>query len=431
MAFKIKTEVKVGVVVVLTIGAFIWGFYFLKGKDLFKSEDTYYAVYKQVDGLTESSPVLINGLKMGLVREVRFVSDTDRNIFISFAVPKGQLIPVQSVAEIYSMDLMGSKGIRLNLTDTNVYHAPGDTLISGVEKDLKEQVSAQVLPLKSKAEDLLKSIDSVMIVIQYILNDNARDNLAKTFTSIKQTIQNLERTSIMLDTLMNSEKGKISRIFSNIESISTNLRNNNEELTKVINNFSAISDSLARSDIKGTVDNANKALTDAAVILEKIKKGEGSMGMLINNDSLYKNLESASLNLDKLLRDIKENPKKYLHFSVFDFGKTVIVDEDGNKVPKRNRRSDTLSDNSIYYKLQIKSARKPITNPQKELNGVSGYEEHFIAGWYKYTIGNFSSIENVKDYHSTMQQIFPSCFIVAYRGSEQISVSEAQKKEGI
>lgn len=335
MSFKIKTEVKVGVIVVLTIGAFIWGFYFLKGKDIFKSEDTYYAVYERIDGMSEASPVLINGLKIGTVRDVSFVNDTNRNILITIVVPKGQLIPLNTFAEIYSLDLMGSKGIRLVLNDTNVYHTPGDTLLAGIEKDLKEQVSAQVLPLKTKAEDLLKSIDSVMVVIQYILNENARDNLAKTFTSIKQTIQNLERTSITLDTLMISEKGKISRIFSNVESISMNLRNNNEQLTKVINNFSMISDSLAKSDIKGTIEYANKALTDASLIFDKINRGEGTMGMLLHNDSLYKNLESASSDLDKLLKDIRENPKRYLHFSVFDLGKTVIIDEDGNKVKKK------------------------------------------------------------------------------------------------
>ena len=431
MAFRIKSEVKVGIVALVTAGAFIWGYYFLKGKDVFNKEDIYYSVYTDVNGLGESSPVLVNGLKIGFVREVRFVNDTNRNILVSISLPKGYNIPILTVAEIFSLDLMGSKGVRLVLKDTNKYYSPGDTLKSDIEKDLKEQVSAQVLPLKLKAEELLKSIDSVMIVIQYILNENARENLAKTFLSIKQTIQNLEHASIALDTLMQNEKGKLSRIFTNIEAISLNLRNNNEQLSNAINNFSAISDSLAKSDLKNTIQNANKALVDANFILEKIKRGEGSLGMLLNNDSLYNNLESASHNLDKLLFDMKENPKRYLHFSIFDFGKTVIVDEDGNKVRKNPKKGDTLSDNNTYYKIQIRSARSPIKNIKQELKGVNNYEEHVVNGWYKYTIGNFSRVENCVEYHKTIKNDFPGCFIVAYRKGIQVSLYSEQQQDDI
>ena len=422
MALRIKTEIKVGIITLATVAAFIWGFYFLKGRDLLNSDDTYYAIYSNVNGLEESSPILVNGLKVGLVREVRFVNDTNRNILVSFSVPKGYRIPFMSTAEIFSLDLMGSKGIRINLKDTAVLHVPGDTLIGDMEKDLKEQVSAQVLPLKAKAEDLLKSIDSVMIVIQYILNENARDNIAKTFASIKFAVQNLEHTSIMLDTLMLSERGKLSRIFSNIESISTNLRNNNDQLSIAINNFAAISDSLAKSDLKSTIYEANKALVDANYLITKIKNGEGSLGMLLNNDSLYKNLEKASLDLDKLLKDIRENPKRYLHFSIFDLGKTVIVDESGNPVKKNRSNNDTTSDNSIYYKIQIKSARTPIRNISRELNGIEDYEVHVVDGWYKYTIGNFSVYENCTEYHKIVSEKFPGCFVVAYKGELQVPV---------
>lgn len=427
MAFRIRTEVKVGVIALITIGAFIWGYYFLKGKDLFKSEDIYYAVYPNVNGLAESSPVIINGMKVGLVRDVRFVNDTNRSIFVTFSLPMGHKVPLMTVAEIYSLDLMGSKGIRLILYDTNAYHSPGDTLLMGLEQDLKEQVSAQVLPLKLKAEELLKSIDSVMIVIQYILNENARDNLAKTFTSIKKTIQNLEHASIALDTLMQNEKSKLSRIFSNIESISANLRNNNDQLSKAISNFADISDSLAQSDLKNTIYNANKALTDANVILDKIKRGEGTMGMLLNNDSLYNNLERASLNLDKLLQDMRENPKRYLHFSIFDFGKTVIVDENGDKVKKSGKqdKNNEGADNTIWYKIQIRSARTPIRNIKQELKGIDEYEEHEVNGWYKYTIGNFTSLDNCADYYKSVREQFPGSFVVAYQGGMQVPVTSA------
>jgi len=423
MAFKIRTEIKAGIVVLVTVAAFFWGFYFLKGKDIFKSEDIYYAIYDRVDGLTESNPVLINGLKVGLVREVRFVGDLDRRIFVSFAFPKGSLIPDSSTAEIFSLDLMGSKAIRIVLSNAKSYYSPGDTLISEIEQNIQEQVNAQILPLKAKAEDLLSSIDSVMTVIQYIFDENTRDNLSKTFTSIKRTIQNLEHTTITLDTLLQNEKTKLSRIFSNIESISLNLRNNNEQLSVILTNFSQISDSLAQSQILSTINNANSALANANSIIEKINRGEGSIGMLINNDSLYNHLESASRNLDLLLEDIRENPKRYMHFSIFDFGRTVIVDSDGNKIKKKNKKSKATSDNTIEYKIQIRSAKSPITNHKHELKGINDFEEHFIAGWYKYTTGNFTNINEAVSFNENIKQLFPGSFIVAFQNGEQVPVS--------
>ena len=251
MAFKISNEVKVGFLVILTIGIAVWGFQFLKGKNLFESRSTYYVVYDRVDGMDESSPVLINGLKVGLVTDIRFLHDSLNRIIVKMLIDNEFKIPDSSIAEIYGADLMGSKAIRLNFSKINTkYYKSGDTLFSKIEQDLKSQVSAQMLPLKTKAEELMLSIDSVMSVIQNIFNENTRDNLSKTFSSIKETIKNLERTSISLDTLMQNEKYVLARIFANIESITSNLKNNNEKIALIINNFSAISDSLQKANIK-------------------------------------------------------------------------------------------------------------------------------------------------------------------------------------
>ena len=433
MAFKISNEVKVGILVVLTLALLVWGFQFLKGKNIFENRNSYYAVYDQVNGMSESSPVFINGLKVGLVTEIYFLpKDTLHRIVIKFMVDKDYLIPDSTVAEIYGAGIMESKAVRLVLSNIrDKYYLPGDTMISKIEGDLKSQVSAQMLPLKVKAEELMLSIDSVMSVVQNIFDENTRDNLSKTFASIKTTIQNLEHTSIALDTLMQNEKWVLSRVFANLESITNNLKNNNEQITKIMANLASVSDSLQQSNIKATILTANSVLLQANTIIGKINRGEGTLGMLINNDTLYKNIESASRNLDKLMIDLRENPKRYVHFSVFDFGRTTIVDEDGNKVrnkPKSESQDSTSrSDNTIIYKIQIRSAKRQIPVHSKEFKGMENVQENLVDGWYKYTLGTFNSLNDAALYHENVLTQFPDAFIVAYQGARQVPVR--QKKE--
>ncbi len=421
----------------MSIGITIWGINYLNGNNFFVQENKYYAVYDRIDGLVESSPVMIKGLKVGQVNNISFVSDSLNNklqVLVSFVVNNEIKIPDSSIAEITSIDLMGSKAIYLNLSPKIQYHEIGDTLLSSIEQGLKDQVSQQMLPLKMKAEDLMSSIDSVMTVIQYIFNDATRDNLSKTFSSIKKTIQNLESASISLDTLMKNEKGKLSRIFTHIESITANLNNNSDKLNNIISNFSVISDSLAKAEIAGTINKANEALTQANDIITKINNGEGSLGALLNNDTLYHNLDKAAYDLDMLLKDIEQNPKKYLHFSIFDFGKTYILDENGNKIKPNKRRNgnkpektslNIINDNKIYYKVQIKSSIKPIDLNARELKGIKNIDEIYTGGRYKYAIGNEQNFEKVKQLQYEIRAIFPDAFVIAVKNGEIIPLHEA------
>lgn len=432
MAFKISNEVKVGVLVFIAICLSIWGYHFLKGKNYFESRNSFYVVYDRVDGLSESSPVLINGLKVGVVTDISFSYDTLNRIIVKMLVDNNYKIPDSSFAEIYSVDLMGSKAIRLNFSKLNRFHKSGDTLFSKIEQDLKAQVSAQMLPLKSKAEELILSIDSVMSVVQNIFNENTRENLSKTFASIKETIKNLESASISLDTLMRNEKYVLARIFSNIESITNNLKNNNEQINQILNNFSMISDSLQKSNIKNTIINANAVLLQANSILGKINRGEGSFGLLINNDTLYRNLENASKNLDKLMQDFRENPKRYVRFSLFDFGRTVIVDENGNRIRRNERNSQTdttgtSSDNTIIYKIQIRSAKKQIKPNSQEFKGINNVEENYIDGRYKYTVGRYINFDEAIKYQQEILNVFPDAFVVSYQGKQQVPIQDAKK----
>ncbi|MES2395275.1 MAG: MlaD family protein [Bacteroidota bacterium] len=314
---KISKEVRVGIVTVIAIGFFIYGFNYLKGRDLFSTQRKFYAVYNDIDGLVEANPLMINGYKVGLVGKIKLTQDTTSHIIITLLLDDEVLIPKNSIAKVISSDILGSKAVQLILGSGNEYAVDGDTLKSAQEDNLKQSVNKTIAPLQKKAEGLIASIDSVMVVVQQVFNESTRQNLAKSFESIKLAISSLETTSYRLDTMVIGEKMKISSILTKVNVLATTLAGNSDKLSNLINNFSNISDSLAKSNLMSTINNADKAMSQVSGIMNKINRGEGTMGMLINNDSLYRKLDKSAADLDKLLLDLRINPKRYVHISVF------------------------------------------------------------------------------------------------------------------
>lgn len=315
---KLSKEAKVGIVTTIAIACFIYGFSFLKGKNFFSSQRKFYAVYTDIDGLVEANPLLINGFRVGMVGDIQFANDNSGKVLVTLVLNDDDIqIPKNSIARVVSSDLLGSKAVQLILGDDKNYAETNDTLVSDQEDNLKAAVNKTIAPLQKKAEGLIASIDSVMIVVQQVFNESARQNLAKSFENIKDAIASLETTSYRLDTMVAIEKSKISNILSKINHLATTLDNNSDKLANVIQNFSNISDSLAQSNLKQAINNADVALSQASSIMTKINKGEGSLGLLVNNDSLYRKLDKSSEDLDKLLKDLRINPERYVHISVF------------------------------------------------------------------------------------------------------------------
>ena len=314
---KLSREFIVGIVFVVAIALFIWGYNYLKGWDVFTKQKSFFGIYNQVNGLMKANPVSINGLNVGQVKNLYFEDNYSGRIVVEIVVTSDFPIPVNSIAKIYSSDIMGSKAIEIVLGNSTVIAVAGDTLLTSIEAGLKEEVNRQVQPIKKKAEDLLATIDSVVTVISEIFNENARRNLTQSFESIKNTLEAIQSASYEIDTLVTVERNRLADILTNIESITKNLDKNKDNINNIISNFSAISDTLAKAEIPKTFNNANIALKNIAEIADKINKGEGTIGMLIHNDSLYYQLEKSAADLNKLLEDIRKNPRKYVRFSLF------------------------------------------------------------------------------------------------------------------
>ena len=308
---KIANETKVGILAVVAIAILIIGYSFLKGNDVFSRDQTFYAMYNRVDGLTPSKPVLVNGYQIGRVSAMEL--QADGRIRTEFKVSRNYAIPANTVAQLASTDLLGGKAIVFELGDAPAYAQDGDELQAGIQKNIMEQVE----PIQKKAEDIAAVLDSVLSSINNTINDDFQRDFTRSVHSIANSLQNLEGITSQLDGLVVSERGRISDIIANVSSITGNLKDNNEKISQVLDNLNQVTDQVARANFAETITSANKAMADFQSITDRINRGQGSIGLLLNDEQLYQNLNQASQNLESLIADMKAHPGRYVHFSVF------------------------------------------------------------------------------------------------------------------
>jgi phospholipid/cholesterol/gamma-HCH transport system substrate-binding protein len=315
---KLSKEFKIGIVVVCAIAAFIWGISFLKGTNLFSSKSYLYAVYPRVDNLNASNPVLVNGYKVGQIKEIKLVSrDSQQVVMVKFLLTEDVQIPKRSVARVVSADLLGNKAVEIVFSREKEFVKSGDTLVAETERGLKESFNKQIAPLQARADHLLGNIDSLITLSNLLLNSRTRDNIDQSFESMRKAITSFERTAYKLDDMMTTEKPKFSAIMTNLNGITGNLNKSEAKIKNILDNFSNLSDSLSKSQLRSAITNADNTLRELNTLMAGINAGTGTLGKLARNDSLYNNLNKSAENLDKLLQDLREHPKRYVRFSVF------------------------------------------------------------------------------------------------------------------
>ena len=308
---KVSNETKIGALTAVAIVVLILGYNFLRGNDILSREQRFYAIYGHVDGLNISKPVLVNGFQIGRVSDMKL--QPSGKTLVEFKINKDYLIPENSVARLMSTDLLGNKAIEFELGNSKVNAESKDTLRSNVERSLAESVQ----PVQKKAEAIITKMDSLLTSVNTILNPSFQKNIDRSFKSVASTLETIDRTTKKVDGLVGSESGRIGKILANFESISSNLRNNNQHISHIVSNFDQLSNQVAKTNIQETLTNANKAMTDLQAAINKINNGTGSIGLLLNDDKLYNNLNNSAANLDKLMIDLKANPKRYVSFSIF------------------------------------------------------------------------------------------------------------------
>jgi len=317
---KINKEARIGIIVLAAIALSYWGLNYLKGQDIFTSQKAIYAIYSRVDGLLPSNVVQVNGYKIGFVKTINLLPDHSGRLVISMHIKSDLRIPKNSRAEIFSTDFLGTKAVQLIFGDSKEDIQDGDTLQSSVQASLTDEVGAQVAPIKQKAENLLASLDSVAAVFREVFNQETKLNLKKSFQSISTALNSIDNIATTVDTMLGRKNGRIKLLLENLESITNNIKNHNQQIGEVIDNFSGISDTLRRANLSQTILNLKNTLDKTSSIFDKVNKGEGTLGMLVNDDSLYVNLNHTAHDLDALIKDLNTNPRKYVHFSMFGGG---------------------------------------------------------------------------------------------------------------
>jgi phospholipid/cholesterol/gamma-HCH transport system substrate-binding protein len=309
---KISHEVKIGITVLITILVFIWLYNFLKGKDLFSKSTQYYVVYDKVGGLAESSPVEVNGYKVGVVQSVRFLDPESGRLVVTLTVDKGFKLPRNTVAEITTATLIAGMKIQFVYGEGPGTYSSGDTIPGRLAQSLIAKFENELIPLKNKLSDLISVIDSVIGSINDIIDPQFKTNLRSGVASLSNTARSID-------------EAELKATLENINRFTQMLAENSDKLTSTFSSLENIADTLAAADIYNSVNNLKSSLEKAAVLLENLNNGQGTAGQLMTNDSLYKNLSSSLGSLNLLLLDMKANPKRYVHFSLF--GKKNIPEE--------------------------------------------------------------------------------------------------------
>jgi len=301
---KISHEVKIGITALITIIVFIWLFNFLRGKNLFSSTANYYVVYDKVSGLAESSPVEVNGYKVGVVQSIKFVDTKSGRLLVTLNVRKDFKLPVNTLAEITTATLIAGMKVQFVYGEGPGFYSSGDTIPGRLAESVITRVENELIPLKDKISGLLTSIDSVIVSINDVMDPQFRTNLKSGVASLSKTVKSISESELN-ETLLNINK------------FTSMLADNSGKMTSAFSNLESVADTLAAADIYSSINNLKSGLEKASLLLDNINDGKGTAGQLMTNDSLYRNLTNSLESLNRLLVDLKANPKRYVHFSVF------------------------------------------------------------------------------------------------------------------
>lgn len=299
---KISNEVKTGILAIFSICLFVFGYSYLKSNDIFVGDRTFYAVYSDVEGVVNGTPVTINGFPVGSIQKISFTKNND--LLVKFRIENDIQFSINSVAQIYETGLIGGKALAIIPAYDNKRNAvDNDTLNSSIAPGLTDLVNKKITNLQVKIESMVVSADSVLNNINKVFDDSTKNNLKISVSNFNQTIIDLKTTS-------NSIKDIVKNNQSDIDSSIKNIKNFTED-------FSQISNKLNQAQIDETFKNFKTSSENLTKILNEINSGNGTMGQIVKNDSLFKNLNKASESIDLLLEDIRLNPYRYIHFSIF------------------------------------------------------------------------------------------------------------------
>jgi phospholipid/cholesterol/gamma-HCH transport system substrate-binding protein len=314
---KNKREFIAGLSGLFAIAIVYWGISFLKGEDVFSSKRVFYAEYEKVDGLMKSQPIIIKGFMVGKVEDISFKSGFNNSFIVRFNLTNEVDFPANSIANIVSTDFLGGKAVEILLGDATTPAQSGDTLASSITASFSEEINKQVAPLKDKLDHIFGSLDTIIMAVSAILNDKTSEDITVTIQNLRNTFARIDQSVNKLDQLVSNNEQGLDQTLKDIATVASSLKDNTQNFNNIASNFSNLSDTLVNNNPGESLRKLKQSIDETSATLAKLNRGEGNVGKLAHDEELYNNLVKASDQLNKLLLDVKYNPKRYVGFSVF------------------------------------------------------------------------------------------------------------------
>jgi phospholipid/cholesterol/gamma-HCH transport system substrate-binding protein len=304
MFVKIRKDIKVGILVLSALVVLYFGIDFLKGSDVFHPARSFFVYYKNVDGLTASNPVMLNGFQVGLVKRIEILQGEARPVRVELEINKSIVVRRSGQALLSNNGLLGGKMIVLD-PGTGTEIVEGDTLRAAVAPGFSTMLEDKAQPMVNQVSHLVKTVDTLVSSFQ------------PTAARLGETLQSVRRLSDASTGVVTDSRKEIHEITGNLQRLSASLLEAEKQLKKILEKTNTIGDSLSRADVAGAIHSLHRSTDQLNQTLAGINQGQGSLGKLLKSDSLYQNLNASAASLDALLEDMKANPKRYVHFSVF------------------------------------------------------------------------------------------------------------------
>lgn len=300
---KLSKEFKAAILVLTALVLFVWGFNYLKGKNIFNFSTVYYVVYDDIQGLMTGTPVSINGFIVGKVSDIEFQGKSAK-LLVTITMDKQIDISKNSIAQIYESSLIGGKAVAIKpVADDAPLAKSGGFLKGEIKPSFSDVLDERLSPLQDKIESLVINTDSVMNKFNNVFNAETQKNLQASVVKFNSTLGNLESITASLDKFLKTNEGQLGTSVQNIDTLTANL--------------AKVSKTLSEAGLGETVADMQKSIQNLNELLQGINKGEGSLGKLAKDEALYQNLEKTSKQMELLLQDFRLNPKRYVHFSIF------------------------------------------------------------------------------------------------------------------
>lgn len=417
MQINIRREFKIAILVLIAGFILIWGLNFLRGASIFTSGTIYSGVFPSVEEINSGGPVNFKGFKVGYVKSISLYKEEPGMFLVTFVITEDLPITEGTVAELYTVDILGAKAIRILQGESDKVLPAGSILQTAISSSLTEQVSVEIVPLKNKAENMIVRLDTLLRNLNDVFSEENKEGISHAIKDLYQTMDNLNRTSMALNSAM-QDGGSMGSALNNLENFTGALNSQSENLAGAIENIHGLTGHIAEADVAGMLARLDSSLLSLSTILAQMEQGEGSMGLLLKDETLYLNLTDATANLDRLLADVRQNPGRYVKVSAIDLGRNIYITDD----------ESIAREKGIVFKVKIAESKEPLPiRNQLVLDGVP-VSETLDGKTFIYTVGESSSYREALSILDRIKAQYPVAEIYALENNKPISLKKALRK---